>query len=113
MLNKEEVISDLETSKVILCNPSMINDSMLIKIGQAITNGIYLLKAYEPRELTKDEWQIWKKDQRRNPICMVFEGDTTPFWVLRPEEVNEVLYLMGKIKLFTNKPEKEMVKWDG
>lgn len=71
-----------------------------------------LLKEQEPNELTKEEWEKWKKDKRRDPICAIFYGDTTPFWVLRPEEINEILYFMKKIKLFTKKPTKEQVKWD-
>jgi len=71
-----------------------------------------MLKEQEPRELTKEEWGQWKKDERRDPICMIWYGDTTPFWVLRPEEINEPLYLMRKIKLFTKKPLREQVEWD-
>jgi len=75
-------------------------------------DALLLLKAQEPREITKNEWQMWKKDKRRDPICMVFEGDTTPFWVINPEQVNEILYLTGKIKLFTKKPEKGRKVWN-
>lgn len=75
-------------------------------------DALTLLKEQEPRELTKEEWERWKKDERRDPICMIWYGDTTPFWVLRPESIHEHLYLMGKIKLFTKKPPKEQVKWD-
>ena len=77
-----------------------------------LKDALELLKEQEPRELTKEEWEQWKKDERRDPICMIWYGDTTPFWVLRPEEINEPLYLMGKIKLFTKKPPKEQVKWN-
>ena len=74
-------------------------------------DALELLKEQGPHELTKEEWEQWKKDERRDPICMIFYGDTTPFWVLRPESINEPLYLMRKIKLFTKKPLKEQVKW--
>ena len=77
-----------------------------------IDDGAELLKEQEPHELTKEEWEKWKKDKHKDPICMIFYGDTTPFWVLRLEEINEPLYLMEKIKLFTKKPLKEQVKWD-
>ena len=73
---------------------------------------IDLLKEQEAHELTKTEWEQWKKDKNREPICMVWYGDTTPIWVLKPENVSEPLYLMGKIKLFDKKPRKEQVKWD-
>ena len=76
-------------------------------------DAVEVLKEQEARELTKKEWETWKKSPRRDPICMVYHQDTTPIWVLDPAAVNEVLYYMGKIKLFTNKPEREAVKWDG
>jgi hypothetical protein len=72
----------------------------------------YLLKEQEAHELTKTEWEQWKKDKNREPICMVWYGDTTPIWVLKPESISEPLYLMGKIKLFDKKPRKEQVKWN-
>ena len=81
-------------------------------IEHLLNETIELLKEQEPRELTKEEWEQWKKDECRDPICMIWYEDTTPFWVLRPEEINEPLYLMKKIKLFTKKPPKEQVKWD-
>lgn len=64
------------------------------------------------RELTKEEWEIWKKDKRRDPICMVWYEDTTPFWVLKPEQIHEPAYFMGKIKLFNGKPSKDQIKWN-
>lgn len=75
-------------------------------------DALSLLKEQEPRELTKKEWEQWKKNERRDPICMIWYGDTTPFWVLMPESIHEPLYLMGKIKLFTKKPLKGQVKWE-
>ena len=89
-----------------------IDNLSLRYCAQALDVICEMLKEQEPRELTKEEWKQWKKDERRDPICMIWYGDTTPFWVLRPEEINEPLYLMGKIKLFTKKPPKEQVKWD-
>ena len=71
-----------------------------------------LLKEQEAHELTKTEWEQWKKGKNREPICMIWYGDTTPIWVLKPENVSEPLYLMGKIKLFNKKPRKEQVKWN-
>ena len=75
-------------------------------------DALELLKKQEARELTKEEWEAWKKSPKRDPICMVYHQDTTPIWVLDPTAVNEVLYYMGKIKLFTNKPERKQVKWN-
>lgn len=72
---------------------------------------LYLLQEFGARELTMDEWQKWKKDPKRDPICQVYYDDFTPFWILDPNEVNEVLYYAGKIKLFTKKPEKWQVNW--
>ena len=68
---------------------------------------LYLLKEQEPREITKDEWESWKKTKYRDPLCMYWRGDETPIWILRPEEVNEPAYLIGGIKIFKGKPDKE------
>jgi len=73
-----------------------------------------LLKEQEARELTMDEWREWKADSRRNPICMLWEHDTSPIWVLEPKAILEPALLMGKLKLFTGKPTFEQckaVKW--
>ena len=68
---------------------------------------LYLLKEQEPREITKDEWESWKKDKHRDPLCMYWRGDITPLWILRPKEVHEPAYLIGDIKIFKGKPDKE------
>ncbi len=112
MADREKIVRAVET-----CFDSWIDKHRnmgldLYKVEQMKQDALELLKEQEPRELTKEEWEQWKKDKRRDPICMIWYGDTTPFWVLRPEEINEPLYLMGKIKLFTKKPQKEQVKWD-
>lgn len=90
------------------CNPDNLGGCTKL-----YRDALELLKEQEPHELTKEEWEKWKKDERRDPICMIWYGDTTPFWVLRPESIHEPLYLVGGIKLFTKKPMKEQVKWDG
>ncbi len=69
-----------------------------------------LLKQQEVRELTMDEWQEWKKNPKRDPICRLWENDTSPMWTLKPTEVHEPALLMGKIKLFTGKPTFEQCK---
>lgn len=118
MIDKEKVIKALELEIKYPytwdCKSECpyYSDTVCDCYTQLATDAIELLKEQEPRELTKKEWEQWKKDERRDPICMIFYGDTTPFWKLRPESINEPLYLMGKIKLFTKKPLKGQVKWD-
>ena len=69
-----------------------------------------ILKEQEVRELTMDEWQEWKNNPKRNPICKLWEHDTSPIWVLNPNDVHEPALLMGKLKLFTGKPTFEQCK---
>ena len=74
-----------------------------------------LLKDQEARELTMDEWREWKANPKRNPICKLWENDTSPMWILNPNDVHEPALLMGKLKLFTGKPTFEQckeVKWE-
>ncbi len=68
---------------------------------------IELLRKQVPRELTKTEWETWKKTKNRDPICMIWEGDTTPIWALNPEEIHEPAYLMGQLRLFNGRPCRE------
>lgn len=49
MSETERVINDLNVAKHILCNPQMLTFEMNIKIGQAITNALALLKRQEKR----------------------------------------------------------------
>ena len=69
-----------------------------------------MLKEREIRELTMDEWRKWKENPKRNPICMLWENDTSPMWILNPNDVHEPALLMGKLKLFTGKPTFEQCK---
>ena len=74
-----------------------------------------LLKKQEARELTIDEWREWKANSKRNPICILWENDTSPMWILNPNDVHEPALLMGKLKLFTGKPTFEQckeMKWE-
>ena len=74
-----------------------------------------MLKEQEVRELTMDEWREWKNNPKRNPICKLWEHDTSPMWILIPDDVHEPALLMGKLKLFTGRPTLEQckeVKWD-
>ena len=78
-------------------------------------DAIELLKEQEVRELSIDEWREWKENPKRNPICELWENDTSPMWILDPNRVHEPALLMGKLKLFTGKPTLEQckaVKWD-
>lgn len=121
MVDREKAIKGLEClaqKREPIANPCKdcgysSRPNFAICVKDVAADALELLKEQEPHELTKEEWEQWKKDKRKDPICMIFYGDTTPFWVLRLEEINEPLYLMGKIKLFTKKPLKKQVKWDG
>lgn len=50
MNSTEKVINDLNVAKRILFNPQMLTPEMCVKIGQAITSAIALLKEREPIE---------------------------------------------------------------
>lgn len=81
----------------------------------ALRDILELLKEQEVRELTIDEWYEWKANQRRDPICMLWENDTSPMWILNPNDVHEPALLIGKLKLFNGKPTHEQckaIKWD-
>lgn len=115
MSTTEKVINDLNVAKLMLCNPQMLDPEMCVRIGQTITSAIDLLTEQEARELIIDEWREWKANPNRNPICELWENDTSPMWILNPNDVHEPALLMGKLKLFTGKPTFEQckeVKWD-
>ena len=79
------------------------------------SDALALLKEQEVRELSINEWEEWKANPKRNPICELWENDTSPMWILNPDKVHEPALLMGKLKLFTGKPTFEQckeVKWD-
>lgn len=68
----------------------------------------------EVRELTIDEWYVWKKNPNHDPICILWEHDYTPMWILDAKKVHEPALLMGKCKLFTGKLTSEQcmnIKW--
>lgn len=110
-LESVDLIEDLITAKRVLNTPAMLNDYMRIKIGQVITNAIDYIDEHEPHELTKEEWETWKRNSKRDPICMVWKDDYTPCWIFKPENINEPAYLMGEIKLFSGKPDRSMINW--
>lgn len=121
MIDKEKVIKALEleikygdTWQCALDCPYYGNTECTC-YKQVAMDALELLKEQELHELTKNEWEQWKKNPRRDPICMLWYKDTTPMWTLTPVEVHEPAYLMGKIKLFNRKPtaeEIQEVKWD-
>ena len=116
--NRENVISGLQyTIEMLLFDPATgyfkkpddLNKADRITYD-ACVGAIALLKEQEVRELSMDEWREWKKNSRRDPICMLWENDTSPMWVLNPNKVHEPALLMGKLKLFTGKPTFEQCK---
>ena len=63
-------------------------------------------------ECVEDILELLKE---QDPICMLWENDTSPMWVLNPNDIHEPAFLMGKLKLFTGKPTFEQckaVKWE-
>ena len=73
MSKTEKAIESLNTAKLILCNQQMLTPEMCIKIGQAITDTITLLKEQEPAKPREerhevkvshdwgDEVEVWSK----------------------------------------------------
>ena len=110
-IDRDKVVENLEKAKTIIEKWVPMFEQYNTPFGIDVAIG--LLKEQEAHELTKTEWEQWKKDENREPICMVWYGDTTPIWILKPENISEPLYFMGKIKLFDKKPLKEQVKWNG
>lgn len=85
-------------------------DKLVILIRGNIPNALSLLKDQEAKELTVEEWQEWKKDKNHDPICLLWEHDCTPIWILDANHVHEPALLMGKCKLFKGKPSHEQCK---
>lgn len=54
LMDREKVINDLNTARLILFNPKMLTPEMCIKIGQAITSALPLLKEQEAVVRCKD-----------------------------------------------------------
>ena len=111
MTDREKIIEDIELG-IIIAQATPTN-LVLLPIYKA-KEIVKLLKEQEVRELTMDEWREWKANPKRNPICELWENDTSPMWILNPNNVHEPALLMGKLKLFTGKPTFEQckaVKW--
>jgi len=70
----EKVINDLNAAKLMLCNPIMLNPEMCVRIGQAITSAIYLLKEQEEEiENLKQTAQSMMEG-----ICLLKEQEAIP-----------------------------------
>lgn len=106
MTERERLIEELENYA-----PYAMHFSNLTVKGKLLLDILDFLKVSEPHELTKDEWEIWKKNPKRDPICKVWKDDYTPCWIFKPEDVHEPAYLMGEIKLFSCKPDRSMIHW--
>ena len=119
-MNREKVIKGLECCTFILgkrkCNECPYQKGLPDNGCYQLQDDFHaLLKEQEVRELTMDEWREWKNNLKRNPICVLWEHDTSPMWVLNPDTIHEPALLMGKLKLFTGKPTFEQckaVKWE-
>ena len=120
MIDREKVIKGLECCTFILgkrkCNECPYQKGLPDNGCYQLQDDFHaLLKEQEVRELTMDEWREWKNNLKRNPICALWEHDTSPMWVLNPNTIHEPALLMGKLKLFTGKPTFEQckaVKWE-
>ena len=113
-MDMEKVIKGLESLHTRLLDLAM-QDSVFMLDASMVANAIDLLKEQEARELTIEEWREWKNNPKRNPICELWENDTSPMWILNPNKIHEPALLMGKLKLFTGKPTFEQckaVKWN-
>lgn len=120
MTDREKVIKGLEKCKRYECDNCTEKGASQAPwdcpaYDDFVDSALALLKEQEVRELTIDEWQEWKNNPKRNPICKLWEHDTSPLWILNPNDVHEPALLMGKLKLFTGKPTFEQckeVKWE-
>ena len=114
-MDREKVIKGLETIKQFFGYGLPSTAEMFDSYYGTLNDAIALLKECEVRELTEKEWSKWKKDRNRDPICILWENDTSPIWILNPNDVHEPAFLMGKLKLFNGKPTREQckaVKWE-
>lgn len=117
MPDREKVIKGLECHAEVNCAECPYRDGWrTCPFGETLlADALELLKEQEARELTIDEWREWKNNPKRDPICKLWEYDTSPMWVLNPNTIHEPALLMGKLKLFTGKPTFEQckaVKWN-
>ena len=61
MSETEKVIENLNTAKLILCNPQILTPEIRIRIGQAVTDAITLLKEHEAVKPVRDKktGRVW------------------------------------------------------
>lgn len=115
MTDREKVVTALECladGQTCACCDYKPYDDCSRRVAR---DAIALLKEQKVRELTIDEWREWKANPKRNPICELWENDTSPMWILNSNDVHEPALLMGKLRLFTGKPTFEQckeVKWN-
>ena len=69
------------------------------------------LKAQQLHEITKKEWEAWKHkpDGRREPLYFMWVDCAPGMWVIKPEEIDEVAFLTGEIKIWNKEPSWDMM----
>ena len=60
MNEMKRVINDLNSTKLILCNPQMLTPEMCVRIGQVINSAIDLLEEQEPVMWTYDGYNCFE-----------------------------------------------------
>ena len=107
MIATERVINDLNVAKLMLCNSQVLTPEMCVKIGQAISSAIVLLKEQEARVMTLDEL---------TEIYVEFKGDNCPIRLTNFDLQKIVKHMVdGVCRLWTSKPtdkQRKAVKWD-
>ena len=120
MTNREKVIAAYECSNEKLpdkrCEKCPFGYEYLDQTGDTyfvgcntermMVDAIDLLRAQEPREITKEEWEQWKKtpDGKRDPLYFMWVDCAPGLWITSHERINEVAYLTGEIKIWNKKP---------
>lgn len=70
MRETEKTIENLNTAKIILCNKQMLTSEMCVRIGQAITDAIAMLKEQEVKMSVCDKCGLeHPADDRYCPRC--------------------------------------------
>ena len=84
MLDRDSVINDLNVAKLTLCNPQMLTPEMCIRIGQAITSALVLLK--EQSQIVRCKDCAFYTDSEN---CPVFGMDRYDDWFCADGERKE------------------------
>jgi len=114
LMDKEEIIRRLKKlSEHAVHTVGELPYIMSLDDGIALDEAVQLLEEMETKvhELSKEEWEEWKNNCNRDPICSVWKDDYTPMWHLKPEDIHEPAFLMGVLKLYNGKPKREDIKW--